>query len=61
MLQAKIITEPVVKEGKWGLYILIKTKVLKNIEDIAIFGKLNDKIASLTHLSKDRLEWHLIS
>ena len=29
-----------------GKYILIKTKVLKTGEDIAIFGKLNDEVAN---------------
>ena len=43
MLQAKIVNDPEVCDGKWGKYILIKTKVLKTGEDIAIFGKLNDE------------------
>ena len=46
MLQAKIVNDPEVREGKWGPYILIKTKVLKTGEDIAIFGKLNDEVAN---------------
>ena len=29
MLQAKIVNDPEVRDGKWGKYILIKTKVLK--------------------------------
>ena len=40
MLQAKIVNDPEVRDGKWGQYILIKTKVLKTGEDIAIFGKI---------------------
>ncbi|MEM8830546.1 MAG: hypothetical protein AAGE96_14485 [Cyanobacteria bacterium P01_G01_bin.19] len=46
MLQAKIVNDPEVRDGKWGKYILIKTKVLKTGEDIAIFGKLNDEVAN---------------
>ena len=46
MLQAKIVNDPEVRNGKWGKYILIKTKVLKTGEDIAIFGKLNDEVAN---------------
>ena len=46
MLQAKIVNDPEVRDGKWGKYILIKTKVLKTGEDIAIFGKINDEVAN---------------
>jgi len=46
MLQAKIVNDPEVRDDKWGKYILIKTKVLKTGEDIAIFSKLNDEIAN---------------
>ena len=46
MLQAKIVNDPEVRNGKWGKYTLIKTKVLKTGEDIAIFGKLNDEVAN---------------
>jgi hypothetical protein len=45
-LQAKIVNDPEIREGKYGPYILIKTKVLKTGEDIAIFGKINDEVAS---------------
>ena len=43
MVQAKIVNDPEVREGKWGKYILIKTKILKTGEDVAIFGKVNDE------------------
>jgi len=46
VLQAKIVNDPEVRDGKWGKYILIKTKVLKTGEDIAIFGKINDEVAN---------------
>ena len=46
MEAAKIITEPAVKQGKWGEYILIRCKKLKGGEDVVVFGKLNDPIAS---------------
>lgn len=46
MLQAKIVNDPEVRDGKWGKYILIKTKVLKTGEDIAIFGKIDDEVAN---------------
>ena len=42
-IQAKIVNDPEIRNGKWGEYILIKTKVLKTGEDIAIFGKVNDE------------------
>lgn len=46
MIQAKIVNEPEVRNGKWGEYILIKLKVLQTGENVVVFGKLNDPIAS---------------
>ncbi len=43
---AKIVNDPEVRNGKWGEYLLIKTKVLKTGEDIIVFGKLKDPLAS---------------
>ena len=43
---AKIVNDPEVRNGKWGEYLLIKTKVLQTGEDITVFGKLKDPIAS---------------
>ena len=46
MIQAKIVNEPEVRDGKWGEYILIKLKVLQTGENVVVFGKLNDPVAS---------------
>ena len=43
---AKIVNDPEVRNGKWGEYLLIKTKVLQTGEDITVFGKLKDPLAS---------------
>ena len=46
MIQAKIVNEPEVRDGKWGEYIFIKLKVLQTGENVVVFGKLNDPITS---------------
>ena len=43
---AKIVNDPEVRNGKWGEYLFIKTKVIKTGEDITVFGKVKDPIAS---------------
>lgn len=40
MIQAKIVNEPEVRDGKWGEYILIKLKVLQTGENVVVFLQL---------------------